>query len=175
MTDSIRANLDLEYSVIASEIQELSINRDKHFQLRIKNWLSKLGEYQTRLEFRKNRNLYAIALLDCVLRNKFEGPFIKMSKENGSLPILSKTEVFSKLSGEFTQLMKNKLEDRMKIEGAPIDPVMKSAKNKVKLKKVIDIASRSSAKSCLTREYPSELTRLQYEVNYLVGELKVKK
>ena len=51
-------------------------------------------------EWKKNRNLHAICLLDMVLNNKFEAPYNKFSPE-GCVPIISKALVKCRLSNKF--------------------------------------------------------------------------
>ena len=51
-------------------------------------------------EWRKNRNLHAICLLDMVLNNRFEEPYNKFPGD-GPIPLLSKPNVKSKLSKKF--------------------------------------------------------------------------
>ena len=51
-------------------------------------------------EWRKNRNLHAICLLDMILNNRFEEPYNKFPND-GPLPLLSKPIIKSKLSKKF--------------------------------------------------------------------------
>ena len=51
-------------------------------------------------EWRKNRNLHAICLLDMILNNRFEEPYNKFPTD-GPLPLLSKPIIKSKLSKKF--------------------------------------------------------------------------
>ena len=52
------------------------------------------------IEWKKNRNLHAISLLDSVLNQRFEEPYDKFPKD-GPIPIINKTLVRSKLSAKF--------------------------------------------------------------------------
>ena len=52
------------------------------------------------VEWKKNRNLHAICLMDMILNNRFEEPYNKFAPD-GPIPILSKTLVKSRLSNKF--------------------------------------------------------------------------
>ena len=54
-------------------------------------------------EWKKNRNLHAILLLDMILNNKMEAPYTKFPPE-GPVPIISKSIVKSKLSNKFSEI-----------------------------------------------------------------------
>ena len=53
------------------------------------------------LEWKKNRNLHSILLLDMIVNNRLEEPFDKFPKEDEQLPLLSKYLVKSILSEKF--------------------------------------------------------------------------
>jgi hypothetical protein len=57
------------------------------------------------IEWRKNRNLHAIYLLDMLINKRLEEPYSKMP-DDGPLPILSKTVIKSKLSSKFWEKTK---------------------------------------------------------------------
>ena len=59
-----------------------------------------LCQVTNNIEWKKNRNLHAICILDSVLNNNFESPYNKFPSE-GSIPIINKTLVKSKLSKKF--------------------------------------------------------------------------
>ena len=73
---------------------------DKHNRLRIESWCKKLCHVTNNNEWKKNRNLHAISLLDMILNNRYEEPFNKFPTD-GPLPLLSKTVIISKLSKRF--------------------------------------------------------------------------
>lgn len=52
------------------------------------------------IEWKKNRNLHTICLMDMILNNRFEEPYSRFAPES-SLPLLSKTLVKSRLSNKF--------------------------------------------------------------------------
>lgn len=64
----------------------------------------KLCQITNNREWKKNRNLHAIWLLDMIINNSFEAPYNKFAPE-GSIPIISKSIVKSKLSNKFNQIM----------------------------------------------------------------------
>ena len=54
-------------------------------------------------EWKKNRNLHAILLLDMMLNNNIDTPYNKFPPE-GPVPIISKSIVKSKLSNKFSEI-----------------------------------------------------------------------
>ena len=76
----------------------MTLNKQK--RLRINAWCKKFFQVVNNVEWRKNRNLHAIYLLDMLINDKLEDPYNKMPKD-GPLPILPKTLIKSKLSKEF--------------------------------------------------------------------------
>ena len=69
-------------------------------KIRVNSWCKKLTQIINIQDWKKNRNLYAILLLNMLINNKLEEPFDKMPKDN-DLPIISKTLVNSQLSSKF--------------------------------------------------------------------------
>ena len=76
----------------------MTLNKQK--RLRINAWCKKFFQVVNNVEWRKNRNLHAICLLDMVLNNRYEEPYNKFPAD-GPLPLLSKPIVISKLSKKF--------------------------------------------------------------------------
>ena len=74
--------------------------QENEIKLRIKNWCKKLCQITNNIEWKKNRNLHAICILDSVLNEHFEYPYNKFPPE-GSVPILNKALVKSQLSKKF--------------------------------------------------------------------------
>ena len=70
---------------------------DKHTKIRIQSWCKKFCQIISNINWKKNRNLHALNLLDMILNNKFEEPYNKFPPE-GPLPFLSLSLVKSKLS-----------------------------------------------------------------------------
>ena len=92
-------------------IDQFSQESDKHTRLRIESWCKKLCQVTNNYEWRKNRNLHAICLLDMILNNRFEEPYNKFPGD-GPVPLLSKPTIKSKLSKKFwlySQYLENQL------------------------------------------------------------------
>ena len=70
---------------------------DKHTKIRIQTWCKKFCQIISNINWKKNRNLHALNLLDMMLNEHFEEPYDKFPPE-GPLPYLSLAVVKSKLS-----------------------------------------------------------------------------
>ena len=70
---------------------------DKHTKIRIQAWCKKFCQIISNINWKKNRNLHALNLLDMILNEHFEEPYDKFPPE-GPLPYLSLAVVKSKLS-----------------------------------------------------------------------------
>ena len=70
---------------------------DKHTKIRIQTWCKKFCQIINNINWKKNRNLHALYLLDMILNDHFEEPYNKFPPE-GPLPFLSISLVKSKLS-----------------------------------------------------------------------------
>ena len=73
---------------------------DKHTKIRVESWCKKFCQITNNIEWKKNRNLHAICLLDMIINEHYEDPYIKFAPE-GPLPILPKYLVKSKLTKKF--------------------------------------------------------------------------
>ena len=96
-------NYDAEFVSLMLDIQNLIINFCKSDKLKINSWAKILCVPTINIEFKKNRNLYAIKLLDNVLNGKLEEPFDKFAKDKELKklnPILVKTQLTSKFLNE---------------------------------------------------------------------------
>ena len=100
--ESITDEYDKEFISLMVTIERRSESLNKYDKLRIKNWCKKLCQVTNNVEWKKNRNLHAICILDSVLNEHFEEPYNKFPPE-GSVPILNKALVKSKLSKKFFQ------------------------------------------------------------------------
>ena len=98
--DKITDEYDKEFISLMITIEKKSGKLNKHDKLRIKNWCKKLCQVTNNVEWKKNRNLHAICILDSILNEHFEEPYNKFPPE-GSVPILNKALVKSKLSKKF--------------------------------------------------------------------------
>ena len=79
---------------------------DKYSKLRIDSWCRKISQVTNNHEWKKNRNLHAICLLDMLINKRVEEPYSRLPPE-GPLPILSKTLIKSKLSPKFWKQTKD--------------------------------------------------------------------
>jgi hypothetical protein len=98
--DGITDEYDREFISLMITIEKRSEVLNKHDKLRIKSWCKKLCQVTNNIEWKKNRNLHAICILDSILNEHFEEPYNKFPPE-GSVPILNKALVKSKLSKKF--------------------------------------------------------------------------
>ena len=98
--DNITDEYDREFISLMITIEKKSEILNKYDKLRIKNWCKKLCQVTNNIEWKKNRNLHAICILDSILNEHFEEPYNKFPPE-GSVPILNKALVKSKLSKKF--------------------------------------------------------------------------
>ena len=70
--------------------------------MRVEQWAKKLCMSETNPIWKKNRNLYAIKLLDNVLNQILEKPYLLVPPET-SLPLLSKSDLMSKISSKYKE------------------------------------------------------------------------
>ena len=98
--DNITDEYDKEFISLMLTIERRSEVLNKYDKLRIKNWCKKLCQVTNNIEWKKNRNLHAICILDSILNEHFEYPYNKFPPE-GSVPILNKALVKSQLSKKF--------------------------------------------------------------------------
>ena len=96
----ITDEFDKELVNLLLEIEKQTQKLKKHDQLRVKAWCKKLCQVTNNTEWKKNRNLHAICLLDNVLNEHFESPYNKFPPE-GTVPMINKTLVKAKLSQKF--------------------------------------------------------------------------
>lgn len=102
--DIIKDDFDKEYLILLEEIESRLDTIKKHDLLRIVAWIKKLNQITSNKEWKKNRNLHALFMLDMILNNSFEEPYNKFPPEQ-HVPILSKSVVKSKLSGKFNNVL----------------------------------------------------------------------
>ena len=98
--NEITDEYDKEFISLMLTIEKRSDVLNKYDKLRIKSWCKKLCQVTNNIEWKKNRNLHAICILDSILNEHFEEPYNKFPPE-GSVPILNKALVKSKLSKKF--------------------------------------------------------------------------
>ena len=73
---------------------------DKHTQLRVESWCKKFCQITNNTEWKKNRNLHAILLLDMIINENYEEPYNRFAPD-GPLSQLPKHLVKSRLSKKF--------------------------------------------------------------------------
>ena len=104
---TFKDNYDAEFVKLMVEVQNLIDDFCKSDKLKINSWAKKLCIPTINIEFKKNRNLYAIKLLDNVCNGKLEDPFTKFAKEKEIKlldPILVKTQLTNKFLNYIKQL-----------------------------------------------------------------------
>ena len=110
-------NYDAEFVKLMLEVQKLIENFSKSDKLKINSWAKKLCVPTMNNEFKKNRNLYAIKLLDNVINGKLEDPFTKFAKEK-EIKLLDSILVKTQLTNTFLNYIKN-LEEEENIYNNP--------------------------------------------------------
>ena len=117
MENEITDEHDKEFINLMMEVEKKTEQLNRHDQLRIKSWCKKLCQITNNIEWKKNRNLHAILLLDNILNERFEEPYNKFAPE-GAIPIINKTLVKAKLSQKFLKntdnIFKPKVENENK-------------------------------------------------------------
>ena len=98
--NEIADEYDREFITLMLTIEKRSDILNKYDKLRINNWCKKLCQITNNKEWKKNRNLHAICILDSILNEHIEEPYNKFPPE-GSVPILNKALVKSRLSKKF--------------------------------------------------------------------------
>ena len=107
---AFKDNYDAEFVKLMVEVQNLIDDFCKSDKLKINSWAKKLCIPTINIEFKKNRNLYAIKLLDNVCNGKLEEPFTKFAKDKEIKlldPILVKTQLTKKFLNYIKQLEEN--------------------------------------------------------------------
>ena len=107
---TFKDNYDAEFVKLMVEVQNLIDDFCKSDKLKINSWAKKLCIPTINIEFKKNRNLYAIKLLDNVCNGKLEEPFTKFAKDKEIKlldPILVKTQLTKKFLNYIKQLEEN--------------------------------------------------------------------
>jgi hypothetical protein len=99
----IQDDFDKEFIHLIIEIEKHSKSQSKQQLLIIDKWCQKFCEITTNLQWKKNRNLHAIYLLDMILNTRIEEPYNKYPKDE-SLPILSKSNIKSVLSDKIREV-----------------------------------------------------------------------
>lgn len=114
MRDDKSINLyDIEFLGFLKEISEKTENYPKGQKLIIDSWLKKLIQPSNSKDCKRNRNLYAIKLIDNIINNRFEEPFNRFPVDSKELQWLSVTKVKSELSKKFlNEISIEKIEEK---------------------------------------------------------------
>ena len=96
----ITDEFDQEFLNLLVESEKQTVKLNRHDQLRVKSWCKKLCQITNNVEWKKNRNLHAICILDNIINERFEDPYNKFAPES-PVPIINKTVVKAKLSQKF--------------------------------------------------------------------------
>ena len=92
---------------IMIEIQNRIENFSKVNKLKINSWAKSLCLPTNNISWKKNRNLYAIKLLDNIINGKLEKPFTKFADEGENLPKLDPILVKSQITGKVKEILSN--------------------------------------------------------------------
>ena len=104
----LKDEFDLEFSLLMREIENYAFlySSDKSIRIRLNNWIKKINQTSNNIEWKKNRNLHAINLLNMLINGRIEEPYNK-NPSDGPLQILSKTLVKSELTYKFWESVKH--------------------------------------------------------------------
>lgn len=128
-------NYDAEFVNLMLQIENLIENFCKSDKLKINSWAKKLCVPTMNNEFKKNRNLYAIKLLDNVFNGKLEDPFTKFVKDK-ELKLLDPILVKIQLTSRFLNYIKQLEEDENIYNNPDIDNYQYINNNKRKKDKI---------------------------------------
>ena len=67
---------------------QLDVKLQRHEKIRIEQWSRKLCQVTKNTQWKRNRNLYAMWLLDMILNKKLEKPFTKVPDQSNELEML---------------------------------------------------------------------------------------
>ena len=90
---------DKEFINLMIEINNRTKDFSKIDKLKINSWIKSLCLPTNNIPWKKNRNLYALKLLDNILNSKLEFPFTKFA-ESDNLPMLNPILIKSQLSNK---------------------------------------------------------------------------
>lgn len=99
----IKDKYDREFINIILEIENRYKDFPKSKMILIDRWVKKFCEVTTNTEWKKNRNLHALFLLDQIMNNRLELPYTK-SPTQLELPILNKVEFNYRVSSKIKSL-----------------------------------------------------------------------
>jgi uncharacterized protein YpbB len=108
----INDELDREFLNLVLEIEKRYEHLSKQDRLKIESWVKKLCIVTYNKEWKKNRNLHAIVIIDNILNNKLTEPYNKFANDH-QVPLLSKTLVKSQISDKFLEISLNGYENNL--------------------------------------------------------------
>ena len=97
---------DKEFINLMIEINNRTKDFSKIDKLKINSWIKSLCLPTNNIPWKKNRNLYALKLLDNVLNSKLEFPFTKFAQSD-NLPMLNPILIKSQLSNKIGFIINN--------------------------------------------------------------------
>lgn len=98
---------DKEFVNLMIEIENRVQDFSKSDKLKINSWIKSLCLPTNNIPWKKNRNLYAIKLLDNILNFRLEEPFTKFAESSENLPMLNHILVKSQLSNKIKEIIFN--------------------------------------------------------------------
>lgn len=152
---------DEEFSILIAEIEERAKALNKYDKIRINRWCVKLKEIDINEQWKKNRNLHAICLLDNLLNLKFEEPYSKFPPE-GELTILNKTNVKVKLSKKFIENVEEIYRTKRSKKKSKFDNMNIEFDEKEIMKRKLDSAEKDNSKK------DEEIKRLKEDKEKLI-------
>ncbi|CAI2366973.1 unnamed protein product [Moneuplotes crassus] len=105
MDEFVKDKSDEKFLQYMREVEERYQDFGRHERIRIEQWSKKLCQVTTNPAWKRNRNLYAMILTDCVLNGKLTKPFTQVPPD-AHLPVLNKAEISSRFSAKFKAFQK---------------------------------------------------------------------
>ena len=162
--NEITDEYDREFISLMLTIEKRSEILNKYDKLRIKNWCKKLCQITNNIEWKKNRNLHAICILDSILNNHFEEPYNKFPPE-GSVPILNKALVKSRLSKKFFEETLNMQKNEEQFESNDNNKNNNFNKNKLRNNNNVNKFNVSNENIKIINNQKQEINRLNDLLN----------
>ena len=98
---------DKDFVNLMIEIQNRIEDCSKINKLKINSWAKSLCLPTNNITWKKNRNLYAVKLLDNILNGKLEKPFTQFADDGEKLPMLDPILVKSQLTNKVKEVLSN--------------------------------------------------------------------
>ena len=120
--EEAESDLDSKFFKIILEVEKRYSGTGtqlKHEKIRIEQWTRKLCAVTTNKEWKRNRNLYALWLLDQVINKRIERPFTKVPPDGPQLDTLNPAEMRAKLSKKVQNMFREKSQTRSRSPKRP--------------------------------------------------------